>query len=194
MAYTGEKKMKSNNSTKYGRNDYISRKHKDVKDKDSKLRWKIGGQNDADDETFLPPKKKNSRGVWDAYEANDVRILHVEVETGIVFDPPSENWQKEMSTCFGIKVNNYHNIFPTRQVSINTRAAKHAQMRGDGNCLFRTFSYIIFGVQTHYAEIRQKNTEYMTKNRIIFEQYTNETLTNYLKSNTDLGRRKIGYG
>ncbi|KAK3596042.1 hypothetical protein CHS0354_032567 [Potamilus streckersoni] len=32
MAYPGEKKMKSNNSTKYGRNDCISRKHKDVKD------------------------------------------------------------------------------------------------------------------------------------------------------------------
>ncbi|KAK3587098.1 hypothetical protein CHS0354_023553 [Potamilus streckersoni] len=32
MEYTGEKKMKSNNSTKYGRNDFISRKHKDVKD------------------------------------------------------------------------------------------------------------------------------------------------------------------
>ncbi|KAK3610913.1 hypothetical protein CHS0354_018820 [Potamilus streckersoni] len=32
-------------------------------------------------------------------------------------------------------------------------------MRGDGNCLFRTFSYIIFGVQTHYAEIREKMWE-----------------------------------
>ncbi|KAK3587099.1 hypothetical protein CHS0354_023554 [Potamilus streckersoni] len=48
---------------------------------------------------------------------------------------------------------------PTRQVIINAGPAKHAQMRGDGNCLFRTFSYIIFGVQTHYAEIRQKNWE-----------------------------------
>ncbi|KAK3579296.1 hypothetical protein CHS0354_033376 [Potamilus streckersoni] len=120
MAYTGEKKMKSKNSTKYGRNDYISRKNKDVKDseqnvvsndtstvtdlpilpnetsspkkdenqnyrywsekvnatrsagkretelevtikslqEDSKLRSKIGGQNNPDDKTFLPPKKR----------------------------------------------------------------------------------------------------------------------------------------
>ncbi|KAK3596827.1 hypothetical protein CHS0354_015683 [Potamilus streckersoni] len=32
MAYIGEKKMKSNNSTKYGRNDFIGRKHKDIND------------------------------------------------------------------------------------------------------------------------------------------------------------------
>ncbi|KAK3576888.1 hypothetical protein CHS0354_012946 [Potamilus streckersoni] len=92
MAYTGEKKMKSNNSTKYGRNDFISRKHKDVEDseqnvvsndnagkrekepevaikspqEESKLRSKIGGQNNPDDETFLPPKNMiHSRGVWE---------------------------------------------------------------------------------------------------------------------------------
>ncbi|KAK3611808.1 hypothetical protein CHS0354_040477 [Potamilus streckersoni] len=119
MAYTGEKKMKSNNSTKYGRNDFISRKHKDVEDseqnvvsndtstvtdlpilpnepsspkkdedqtyrywsekvnathiagkrekepevaikspqEESKLRSKIGGQNNPDDETFLTSKE-----------------------------------------------------------------------------------------------------------------------------------------
>ncbi|KAK3584363.1 hypothetical protein CHS0354_010148 [Potamilus streckersoni] len=136
----------------------------------------MGGQNNPDDETFLPQKKrKHSRGVGNEYESNDVRILHVEAETSIVFDPPSENWQKEKSRFFGLKVKNYHKTVPTRQVSINARPVKHAQMRGDVNCLFRTFSYIIFGVQTHYAEIRQKVIEYMTKNRIIFEQCTNET-------------------
>ncbi|KAK3595891.1 hypothetical protein CHS0354_014724 [Potamilus streckersoni] len=127
MAYTGEKKMKGNNSTKYGRNEYMSRKHKDVKDseqnivsnerstvtdlpilpngqsspkkdedqnygycsekvnarrsackrekepdvtikshqEDSKLKWKMGGQNNSEDETFLPPKKgKNLEVLW----------------------------------------------------------------------------------------------------------------------------------
>ncbi|KAK3579063.1 hypothetical protein CHS0354_029923 [Potamilus streckersoni] len=120
MEYTGEAKMKDNNSTKYGSNDYIRRKHKNVKEsehnvvsndistvtdspilpnkpsspkkdedqiygycservnatrsagkrekesevtiknhqEDLKLRWKIGGQNNPDDETFLPPKKR----------------------------------------------------------------------------------------------------------------------------------------
>ncbi|KAK3593809.1 hypothetical protein CHS0354_014354 [Potamilus streckersoni] len=114
-------------------------------------------ENNPDDETFLPPKRKNSKGVGDEYEANDVRILHVEAETRIAFYPPSQNWQKEKSSFFGLKVKNYHKTISTRQ--------------------------------THYAEIRQKVIENMTKNRIIFEQYTNETLTNYLKSNKDLGRR-----
>ncbi|KAK3584306.1 hypothetical protein CHS0354_027428 [Potamilus streckersoni] len=206
MEYTGEKKIKGNNSTKYGRNDFISRKHKYVKDSEQNVvsndrstvtnlpilpnepsspkkdedqnygdcsekvnatrsagkrekepEVEMGGQNNAADETFLPPKKrKKSRGVGDEYEANDVRSLDVEAETRIVFDTPSENWQKEKSRCFGLKVKNYHKTVPTRQVSINERPAKHRQIRGDGNCLFRTLSYIIFGVQSHYAEIRQK--------------------------------------
>ncbi|KAK3603809.1 hypothetical protein CHS0354_042810 [Potamilus streckersoni] len=73
---------------------------------------------------------KHSRGVGNEYEANDVRILHVEAETSIVYDPPSENLQKEKSRFFGLKVKNYHKTVPTRQVSINARPAKHAQMRG----------------------------------------------------------------
>ncbi|KAK3585320.1 hypothetical protein CHS0354_040269 [Potamilus streckersoni] len=189
MAYTGEKKMKGNNSTKYGRNDYISRKHKDVNNseknvvsndksnvtdshilpnepsspkkdedqnygfcsekvnatrsagkrekepemtikshlEDSKLRWKIGGQNNPKDETILSPKKrKTSRGDGDEHEANYA-------ETRIVFRLPSENWQKKKSRFCGLKVKNYHKTVPTRQVSINARPAKHAQMRGDGS-------------------------------------------------------------
>ncbi|KAK3599631.1 hypothetical protein CHS0354_029089 [Potamilus streckersoni] len=97
------------------------------------LKWKIGGQNNANDETFLPPKKrKNSEGIVDEYETNDVRILRVEAETMIVNYPPSENWQKKKSRFFGLKINNCHKTVSIRQASINARPAKHAQMRGDG--------------------------------------------------------------
>ncbi|KAK3600342.1 hypothetical protein CHS0354_020009 [Potamilus streckersoni] len=121
---------------------------------DSKLRSKIGGQNNPDDETFLPPKKRKHSRVL----GMNMRLLKF----------------------FMLKLKQAS--FLTLPVNIGRRKSRDFSVL-KLRTITRQFladNYIIFGVQTHYAEIRQKVIEYMTKNRIIFEQYTNETITNYL--------------
>jgi len=38
-------------------------------------------------------------------------------------------------------------------------------MRGDGNCLFRTFSYVLFGVQSYHDIVRDKVVDFIKQNK-----------------------------
>lgn len=54
-------------------------------------------------------------------------------------------------------------------------------MRGDGNCLFRTFSYILFGVQSYHNDVRNKVEDFMKKNKHVLKNIEADP-QRYLKS------------
>jgi hypothetical protein len=111
---------------------------------------------------------------------NEFSVTNVEAETNLTFDPAGHKWQDEKCNVFGVKVRNYHKPIIQKTVSIHARPTKTAPMRGDGNCLFRTMSYMVSGVQSYHADIRQTLVHYMLTNYELFEGYLDESLTGYL--------------
>ena len=50
-----------------------------------------------------------------------------------------------------------------RNIARTTPPSSTVTMRGDGNCLFRTFSYMVFGVQSYHIIIRDYISDFMKK-------------------------------
>ena len=53
-------------------------------------------------------------------------------------------------------------------------------MRGDGNCLFRAFSFISFGVQSYHKSVKVTLVSFMEENQILFAKVENTPLEQYL--------------
>lgn len=126
------------------------------------------------------PLKKRRLNIDDTQYCEDIMIIATEDRNYISFDPIGHEWQDEKCQMLGVKVRNYHKQGNSRPVGITAEPLKTAQMRGDGNCLFRTLSYMVSGVQSNHNEIRQKVLNFMLTNYELFEGYTDESLTAYL--------------
>lgn len=67
-----------------------------------------------------------------------------------------------------------------RKMKITAEPGKIANMRGDGNCLFRAFSFIVFGVQTFHKCVREKLVSFMEDNKDLFTKVENTPMEQYL--------------
>ena len=87
---------------------------------------------------------------------------------------------KKTSEIFECSVKKPFKTINARTVARNSKPLKTALIRGDGNCLFRTFSHVLFGVQTHYNNVRNTLVNYIRENEAIMKQATSRPVNQYL--------------
>lgn len=81
----------------------------------------------------------------------------------VLFTTVDKTRQEENSTLVGMSVCNCHkNMDDLKSYECHHTPSSTANMRGDGNCPFRTFSYIIVGVQNFHVLFMYRNIYYNT--------------------------------
>ena len=113
---------------------------------------------------------------------SDVEFLHSEDRNKTIpFKCIDNNWQAEKAALFGLEVKNYHNQNkPYQEVSVHAEPTKTIAMRGDGNCLFRAFSYILFGVQSYHVLVRDYIVGFMKNRKDLFERVEATPIGSYI--------------
>ncbi|XP_071943839.1 uncharacterized protein [Antedon mediterranea] len=118
----------------------------------------------------------NSRPVSDS----DVVYLNTKTSRKLFF-PVDANWQLEKAAPFGINVKNFHKTHLKCEMDKAARPTKVVNMRGDGNCLFRALSYILFGVQNYHVVVRDYILNYMSMNKNLFEKIESRSFERYVE-------------
>ena len=103
-----------------------------------------------------------------------------ETEPSMQYKPVNKEWQEQISTVFKSKVKNTYTAGHDRFISRNAKPTRKVNMRGDGNCLFRSFSYLVFGVQTYHDLIRQSIVEFMKENENLMRGVMQDSVPSYL--------------
>ena len=86
------------------------------------------------------------------------------------YNPVNEDWQRDVCAVMGLRFMRVNNVSPggpdiaLRHPNISTLT----NTLGDGNCLFRAFSYVITGTQTQHDEIRTAIITHMQLNSDLF--------------------------
>lgn len=112
--------------------------------------------------------------------SDPIIVWGYEGNTMVNFFPTDEQWQKTKSLIFDIHVKNINDNGRKRKMKITAEPGKIANMRGDGNCLFRAFSFIVFGVQTFHKCVREKLVSFMEDNKVLFTKVENTPMEQYL--------------
>lgn len=58
------------------------------------------------------------------------------------------------------------------------------EVGGDGNCLYRAFSYQLFGTEDMHAEVREECFAYMIANREYFQQFVDGDFDKYIRTHS----------
>ena len=111
-------------------------------------------------------------------------------EVLIEFRPVDATWQEERAEYLKVcDVTNWHRYQdqPVRRIPITSKPKDPIPVRGDGNCFFRSVSYILFGEEGKHAPIRNLVCNFIEDNDERFYQVTN--VKNYIK---EKAMRKLG--
>ena len=86
------------------------------------------------------------------------------------FNPVNADWQHDVCAMMGLRFIRVNGVSPGGpNVTLrHPNSSTLANTVGDGNCLFRAFSYIITGSQTQYNEIRTAVVTHMQLNSDLF--------------------------
>ena len=98
--------------------------------------------------------------------AEDVFITHKEGEsTSQYFYPVNESWQKRACTSLGVRFRFWNRMpsgFADVQVPLTEPDPRRVRrIDGDGNCLFRCFSFIVTGCEKQHVQIRNAILHHM---------------------------------
>ena len=102
--------------------------------------------------------------------------MATQLRTPYIFNPIDENAQRFLCSLVDLPL-----IFPhARKISkpLN-KPIKLYNIIGDGNCLFRAFSYIITGRQIYHMTVRHKILEHMRSIENLLLPHMNMSLNNY---------------
>ena len=113
-----------------------------------------------------------------------VSYTYIKPKEKILFKPIDRNWQVEKAEMFGIHVKNCHKPGNPREMVANAKPNLVIPMRGDGNCLFRAFSYIVFGVQSFHVLVRDYILDYMRTNASKFTSIEPRGVRNYIRESS----------
>ena len=90
---------------------------------------------------------------------DDVVIVHSVNQRRQYFCPVNVSWQKTSCTILGLRYHNSNNMKVSdggvHQPLTEPYLRRVRRIIGDGNCLFRSFSFIVTGSEVHHMEIRQ---------------------------------------
>ena len=93
----------------------------------------------------------------------------VPAEENVPFCPVGAAWQKPCAAAFSLRVRSkLSNPASSKTILVNDPPQEMALMRGDGNCLFRSFSHFLTGAQSDHHLVRKATVEYMTSNTSVF--------------------------
>ena len=131
-----------------------------------------------------PNKNRTDRNIVDNKTSNiEISLSHLENEsthgfTGVVngniaegnasipFLPIGECWQREMCTFFQIDLHHVLQVLPAENAGIPLLTRK---IQGDGNCFYRTISFLISGTQDYHEVIRAYLLQHMLQHSALAE-------------------------
>lgn len=116
----------------------------------------------------------------DLYRSSTSRIL-ISTDSGpigppINFNPPGLDWQRTQADVFRLHVYQAHVVPPDvpRTFTPSAPPRRCRPVAGDGNCLFRTFSYWITGSEDYHLEVRQAIADELRYNARQYSSVTQE--------------------
>lgn len=118
--------------------------------------------------------------------------------TKIAFNRSLDSYQEELQTQ---EVLDYSKFCVAKQhydkpKKSNLDLVHNVTILGDGNCLFRCISHIIYGDQKHHALIRKKMLDYARENYIEFQSSPNldSSLDKWIGRMSNCGNSEFGIG
>ena len=102
--------------------------------------------------TLKPP---NSTPDWLEQSRN------TEVWNDLRFHSVDSEWQLEACNLLGLPLHGPNGVNPGGPNLALTSPASYKSIQGDGNCLFRSLSYLITGSCSHYRQVREKIIDHM---------------------------------
>ena len=127
------------------------------------------------------PNNKDSKE-----DTNDVKVVHSTEQNTLTFKPVNKEWQKKICENFDLKPVKFHESVTTKDIGISAGPKSTVKIQGDGNCYFRTISYMITGEENKHKHIRDLVVRYLERNEDIFrtihdsQDYINESCMNNL--------------
>ena len=111
--------------------------------------------------TALPPKYLHFSAKMSTSPSPETPIIVSEVQSSFIFYCVDEKWQHE--SCGLLKIifaccNKMNKGSPCMPL---TQPKQTHPIGGDGNCMFRSVSYVMTGSQEHHLEVRAKTLEHM---------------------------------
>ena len=149
--------------------------------------------NDKTDETKQPESNSLKRSSSDADNTTPAKKTRTEgqqqteerlVWSSLTFHSVDEHWQRLACSLLSIPFACSNNNVRQGGAAVVLKRPQNTQnIRGDGNCLFRAFSYLITGNQTHYHGVRLAIVTHMRSIQTFItsngytsvEQYVSET-------------------
>ena len=136
---------------------------------------KPGANSNAND-----PKSKDSRGivssshwvvdssnryVWEAYRFHTV----------------DQQWQQSKCNMLGLPFERHNDLTPGGPDLVLTRPDRRRRIGGDGNCLFRCFSYVITGSEGHHVAVRSAMIQHMPNIPQVFVRSDVHSVDEYIR-------------
>ena len=112
-----------------------------------------------------------NRYVWEAYRFHSV----------------DQQWQIQTCNRLGLQFHRFHGVSPGGPNVPLTRIQQVRSIRGDGNCLFRCFSYIITGSEQQHMAVRSAMIAHMPNIERVFTSSTVNSVQQYIR-NTRMDR------
>ena len=118
------------------------------------------------DHTPDSPNSPSSSSTTDDPEVQFVG--HVPGNKDIPFHPVGADWQKVCASAFALRVRS--KLQPSTPKTILSSDPPHEMVpiRGDGNCLFRSFSHFLTAAQSDHHLVRKAVVQYMHSNTSVF--------------------------
>ncbi len=109
---------------------------------------------------------------------SSIEIISVEPTAPFIFSPVNEEWQKiqceRLNLTFQVK------SYPEQSTEApglprDSPPTRTQKIKGDGNCAYRSFSFVLTGSENSYQEVREQLVKFMSSHRdkVLWESGTN---------------------
>ena len=147
------------------------------------------GHYDLVGSTVKPPNSRAQNPQVEQY--NTVTLAQTEWPE-YRFHCVDQQWQRDACNRLGLPFHQANNMGPGGPAVNLRRPGQTRNIAGDGNCLFRCFSYIITGSEEHYREIRSAIVAHLANiEHVLVSQSANvHNVDDYLRQ-THMNRDRI---
>ena len=121
-----------------------------------------------------PPDKKDKSGAVPTRGPNHEWVHYR-------FYSVDERWQRDKCNFPGLPFHSPNGVSRGAPDLVLTQIDSTQRIRGDGNCLFRCFSYLITGSENHHFEIRSRLIEHMPNIPNVFTDTSVHSVDQYLR-------------
>ena len=81
------------------------------------------------------------------------------------FNPVDQSWQTERANSLNLDIISLTISQPSEVLPTSSKDCKTMPIKGDGNCLFRSLSYVLTGSQDAHAKLRKLLCDYMLQHK-----------------------------